>query len=178
MSLRNLFAVAALVATIAAPGAALAQEKIAYVDYQRVLLEVDDGKAARARLQKWLDTRQKEIESEQKALQQEKATLDKQAAAMSDEARMQKAEALQRRFFELAQKLEQSRAEAANRERKEMEPIVDRIDQIIAEIANRTDLAFVLEKRESGVVFARSQFDITNEVIRAYNAKGAKPKKK
>jgi outer membrane protein len=70
----------------------------------------------------------------------------------------------------LAQKWEKSRAEAANKERQEMEPIINKIDQVISTIAERDELSFVLDKRDSGIVFARSQHDISNEVIRAYNA--------
>ena len=44
------------------------------MDYQRVMLEVEDGKAAKARLQKWLESRQKEIDKEQEALRKEKET--------------------------------------------------------------------------------------------------------
>jgi outer membrane protein len=176
MSLRSTIAAAAAVVSLALPAAALAQAKVAYVDLQRVMLEVDDGKAAKARLQKWLDERQKEIDKEQQALKTEKETLDKQSSAMSADVKQQKAEELQRKVMTLAQKWEKSRAEAANKERQEMEPIINKIDQVVASIAERDDLAFVLERRDSGIVFARSQYDISNEVIRAYNsAKKAAP---
>ena len=72
--------------------------------------------------------------------------------------------------MELAQKYERSRAEAANKERQEMEPIVNRIDQVIASIAERDGLGIVLDKRDSGIVFALSQYDISNEVVRNYNS--------
>ena len=64
-----------LALSLALPIAATAQNlKLGYVDYQRALLEVDEGKAAKARLQKWLDDRQKEIDKEQEALRKEKET--------------------------------------------------------------------------------------------------------
>ncbi|MCY1021875.1 OmpH family outer membrane protein [Pyxidicoccus sp. MSG2] len=170
MSLRTTIAAAAAVVSLALPVAASAEQKIAFVDLQRVLLEVDDGKAAKARLQKWLDERQKEIDREQDTLRKEKELLDKQASAMSPETKAQKEAELQRKVMVLAQKWEKSRAEAANKERQEMEPIVGKIDQVIAGLAERDDLSFVLEKRDSGLVFARSQHDISNEVIRAYNS--------
>jgi outer membrane protein len=171
MSLRTTIAAVAAVLSLALPVAASAADmKVAYVDLQRVLLEVDDGKAAKSRLQKWLDDRQKEIDKEQEALRKEKETLDKQASAMSPDTKAQKEGELQRKVMTLAQKWEKSRAEAANKERQEMEPIIGKIDEVIASIAERDDIAFVLEKRDSGIVFARAQYDISNEVIRAYNA--------
>jgi outer membrane protein len=170
MSLRSTLAATAAVLSLALPVAASAADlKVAYVDLQRVLLEVDDGKAAKARLQKWLEDRQKEIDKEQEVLRKEKETLDKQASAMSEATRTQKATELQKKVMELAQKYERSRAEAANKERQEMEPIINKIDQVIASIAERDGLGFVLDKRDSGIVFALGQYDISNEVVRGYN---------
>jgi outer membrane protein len=177
MSLRSILATAAAILTLALPVAASAADmKVGYVDYQRILLEVDDGKAAKARLQKWIEDQQKSIDKEQEALRKEKELLDKQASAMSEETRVQKATDLQKKIFDLAQRWEKVRAEAANKERQEMEPIVSRIDQVISSIAARDGLSMVFEKRESGIVFAMSQFDLSNEVIRSYNsAKKAPP---
>lgn len=177
MSLRSTLVATAAALTLALPLAASAQ-KMGYVDYQRVLLEVEDGKAAKTRLQKWLDDRQKEIDREQEALRKEKELLDKQASAMSEETRIQKATDLQKKVFELAQKWDKYRAEAAGRERQEMEPIVGKIDGVIAKIAERDGLDFVFERRDSGIVYAKTSYDLSNEVIRNYNAlpKGAAPK--
>lgn len=176
MSLRSILATAAAILSLALPVAASAADlKIGYVDYQRILLEVDDGKAAKARLQKWVEGQQRAIDKEQEALRKEKELLDKQASAMSEETRIQKGTELQKKIFELAQKWEKVRAEAATKERQEMEPIVSRIDQVISTIAARDGLAFVFEKRDSGIVYALGQYDLSNEVIRAYNT--SKPAK-
>ncbi|AKQ65253.1 Outer membrane protein H precursor [Myxococcus hansupus] len=171
MSLRTTIAAAAAALSLGLPVAASAADvKVAYVDLQKVMLEVDDGKAAKTRLQKWLEDRQKEIDKEQNALRTEKETLDKQSSAMSAENKAQKEAELQRKVMLLAQKWEKSRSEAATKEQQEMQPIIQKIDGIIAVIAERDDLGFVLERRDSGIVFARSVHDISNEVIRAYNA--------
>ena len=176
MSLRSLVSTVAVALSLALPLTAAAQQpalKVAYVDYQRVLLEVDEGKAAKARLQKWLEGRQKEIDKEQEALRKEQELLQKQASAMSDEVRTQKMTELQKKVMALGQKYEGSRAEAANKERQEMEPIVNKIDQIIGKIAQRDGLSMVFEKRDSGIVFALAQLDLTNEVVRTYNSSPA-----
>ncbi|MFE8600115.1 OmpH family outer membrane protein [Archangium violaceum] len=177
MSLRSKLSVLALSLSLAVPTLAAAQElKVGYVDYQRVLVEVADGKAAKNRLQKWVEGREKEISQEQQNLLKEKETLEKQASAMSEEVRAQKAADFQKKYLELMQKFEKSRAEIAERERKEMEPIIGKIDEVIAGIAKRENLGMVFEKRDSGLVYAMSQYDLTNEVIRSYNSSSAKPK--
>ncbi|MFY0521720.1 OmpH family outer membrane protein [Archangium gephyra] len=177
MSLRSTLSVLALALSLAVPTLATAQDlKVGYVDYQRVLLEVADGKAAKSRLQKWVEGREKEIAQEQQNLLKEKETLEKQASAMSEEVRAQKAADFQKKYMELMQKFEKSRAEIAERERKEMEPIIGKIDDVIGRIAQREGLGLVFEKRDSGLVFALSQYDLTNEVIRTYNSGSGKPK--
>jgi outer membrane protein len=181
MSLRSTLAAVAAALTLALPIAASAQQnlKLGYVDYQRVLLEVEDGKAAKVRLQKWLDDRQKEIDREQEALRKEKELLDKQASAMSEDTRMQKAQELQKKLIELSQKYDSYRAEAGNRERQEMEPIIGKIDKVIESIAKNGGYTFVFEKRDSGIVYAQNQYDLTSEVMLNYNAlpKNAGPAK-
>lgn len=180
MSLRSTLAAVAASLTLALPIAASAQQnlKLGYVDYQKVLLEVEDGKSAKARLQKWLDDRQKEIDKEQEGLRKEKELLDKQASAMSEDTRMQKAQELQKKVIDLTQKWDRYRAEAANRERQEMEPIIGKIDQVIEGIAKREGYTFVFEKRDSGLVYAQNQYDLTSEVMLNYNSlsKGAPAK--
>jgi outer membrane protein len=178
MSQRSKLSALAVALMFVVPSLAAATElKVGYVDYQRILLEVEDGKAAKVRLQKWLESRQKEIDSEQEALRKEKETLEKQRSAMSEDAFVQKATDLQKKVYDLAQKWEKSRGEAAEKERKEMEPIVGKIDEVINRLAERDGLDLVFEKRDSGLVYALGKYDMTNEVIRAYNA-GSKPRAK
>jgi outer membrane protein len=170
MSLRSTLAALAAVLTLALPLAASAQTKMGYVDFQRVLLEVEDGKTAKGRLEKWRDERQKEIDKEQESLRKEKELLDKQASAMSEETRIQKATDLQKKILELAQKWDRYRAEVGAKERQEMDPILAKVDGVIARIAEREGLSFVFERQGSGLVYAQPQYDMSNEVIRAYNA--------
>ena len=168
MSLRPSAALTFLLA-VGAPSAALADFKAGYVDLQRALLEVEEGRAAKARLQKTLEDKQKEIDREQEGLRKEKEMLDKQASAMSEETRIQKATELQKKIFDLSQKWEKGRAEMANKERTELQAIFGKMDPIIAEIAQREGLTMVFEKSDSGLVWAPASLDLTNELVRLYN---------
>src|SRR4051812_23606852 len=98
MSLRSVLATLTILLS-SAP--ALAELKVGYVDLQRALLEVEEGRSAKARLQSVLDLKQKELDKEQESLKKEKETLDKQASAMSEEVRVQKQTDLQKRLFDL-----------------------------------------------------------------------------
>ena len=182
MSLRtSLIAVAFALPLATGLTADAAEFKAAYVDLQRALLEVDEGRSAKARLQKMLEDKQKDLDKEQEALRKEKDLLDKQASAMSEETRIQKQTELQQKLFALAQKWEKGQKEMANKERTELQSIFSKMDPIIAEIAQRENITMVFEKTDSGLVYAPSALDLTNELVRMYNSrskggKGGAPK--
>lgn len=144
--------------------------RLGFVDYQRVLMEVEDGKAAKARLQQWLEERQKEIDTEQELLRKEKEQLEKQAGTLSEDVRAQRAAELQKRILELGQKWERYRAEAGQRERQELDPIVRRIDKVVEQVADRGGFALVFDRANSGLVYGRKTYDLSDEVIRAYGS--------
>ena len=169
-----LLAVVLLAIPLSASAAPPPVPRIAYVDMQRVMNELEEAKLAKARLQKWLEARQKEIDAQQEAIRKEKEAFDKAASTMKEEARVQKANELQQKVMEIGQRWERSRLESADRERKEMAPILTKLDEIVAGIARRDGITWVFEKREAGVLYADAAFDLTNEVIRRYNAAPAK----
>ena len=90
MSIRN-FLVPLLLAVVvgsgAVPAVARAQQKIAYVDLQRALNEVEEGKAAKAALKKEFDSKQKALDERKTEFDRLRTDFEKQAAVMSEEAR-------------------------------------------------------------------------------------------
>jgi outer membrane protein len=178
MSPRSVLATVCIV--LSSASAFAAELKVGYVDLQRALLEVEEGRTAKSRLQSVLDVKQKELDKEQEGLRKEKELLDKQASAMSEETRLQKQTDLQKKLFELAQKWEKGKAEMATKERTELQAIFQKMDPIISAIAQREGLTMVFEKTDSGLVYAPASLDLTNELVRMYNdksksAKGAAP---
>ena len=179
MSFRSALLTLALTAPLVAGAAAQAAEfKAGYVDLQRALLEVEEGRAAKARLQKMVEEKQKELDQEQEGLRKEMQTLDKQASAMGEETRIQKQTQLQQRALALGQKWEKGQKEMAQKERSELQAIFSKMDPIIAEIAQREGLTMVFEKTDSGLVFAPSSLDLTNELVRIYNSRATSTSKK
>ena len=166
MSLSKAFAVAV---SLAFAPLARAELKLGYVDLQRALTEVEEGRAAKARLQGMIEAKEKEISKEQEGLRKEKEVLDKQASAMSEEARIQKSNELQRKVMELAQKWEKARQDMSVKERTELQAIFAKMDPIIAAIAQREGMTMVFEKNDAGLVFAPPHLDMTNELVRRYN---------
>lgn len=158
-----------LVALFAAE--ARAELKLGYVDLQRALAEVYEGKDAKARLKAELDKTKSGLESEKNKLRSDSIVLEKQAAMMSEEVRVQKYSEMQKKVLELSQREQQAQLDLAKKEQEELKKIFDKMDPIIAAIAQRDGLAMVLEKSDSGVVYALPSMDLTNELVRTYNEK-------
>lgn len=160
-----------LVAVLAFAPAARADLKIGYVDLQRALAEVYEGQSAKQRLKGEVDKKKTEFDGEQAKLRDDKIVLDKQASMMSEEVRNEKYAEMQRRLLELTQKAERLQVELADKERQELKKIFEKMDPIIAAIAQRENLSAVLEKTDSGLVYALPSLDLTNELVRSYNDK-------
>jgi len=156
--------------TMFAAVAHAAEFKAAYVDIQRALQETDEGKAAKARLQSLVDTKQKSVEKEKVALQAEVEAFQKQAATMDDKVRLGKEQELQKKTYDFAQKADKLRAEMAESERKELGSIMPKLEALLGTIAQREGLTMVFDRSSSGLAWAPPALDLTNELIRMYNA--------
>jgi outer membrane protein len=148
-----------------------AELKIAYVDLQRAFAEVDEGKAAKAKLEQMRDAKQKDLDKEQEVLKKEKDTFEKQMATMTDSARQQQGTELQKKLYDLQQRFEKGRAELAQTERETLSGILSKMQPIIQTIAQRDGFTMVFEKTDSGLLYAPASLDITNELIRLFNEK-------
>ncbi|MEW5741479.1 MAG: OmpH family outer membrane protein [Myxococcota bacterium] len=163
---KSLIAAALLVGSLAHAG----DFKAAYVDIQRAVMEVEEGKAAKARLQKMADQKQKAFEAEQAAIKAEVEAFQKQRSMMDDKARDAKEMELQKKTFDFAQRAEKLRAEIADGERKELSTIFPKLEQLLGQIAQREGLTMVFDRSSSGLAWAPPSLDLTNELIRMYNA--------
>ena len=145
--------------------------KLGYVDLQRALIEVGEGQVAKSKLKGEMDKKKGELDAEQAKLTDDKAVLDKQGAMMSEEVRTQKFTEWQKRLYDVMQKAQKVQVELQDKERTELKKIFEKMDPIIAAIAQREGLTMVFEKTDSGLVYAPPSLDLTNELVRTYNEK-------
>ena len=156
---------------------ARAEFKAAYVDFQRALVEVDEGRAAKQRLQVKADLRKKELEGEKSSLEKEADVFKKQEATMDDKARRERFDGIMKKQNELAEKVQKAQYEIADLERKEMSTILPKFELILADIAQREGLSMVFDRSSSGLAWAPPYLDLTNELIRTYNSSKKSPAK-
>ncbi len=169
VSVRKLVAFLGLALPLATSAIAGAELKIGYVDLQRALLEVEDGRRAKAKLQAILDQQKKTFDKEQGSLLKEKEDLDKQLTAMSQEMRVQRQNELGKKAFDLTQRWEKEKADVEKKQRDEVQAIFSKMNPLIASIATREGMTFVFEKTNAGILYAPAYLDITNELVRQFN---------
>ena len=104
-----------------------------------------------------------------------KADLDKQAMVLSDKAREEKALEFQQKLAEAQQLLVQMEQQLQQRQQELLGAVLKKMEPVVKEIAEASGITVVLE--EGAVVYAPDSLDLTNEVVRKYNARYAKAKK-
>ena len=167
---------ALLLALALAPALARAEQKIGYVDMNRALNEVDEGKSAKASLKRDFDEKQKQLDAKKTEFEKLQADLEKQAVVMSDAAKKEKATELDRRARELQGLFVQLQKDLSEREREATQGIFERMRAIVREIAQANGYTMVIDKA-AGIVYAPNSLDLTDDLITRYNTQHPPAKK-
>jgi outer membrane protein len=171
--MRRFFVLVALVlpaAFLAArPARAQAGLKIGYVDLQRAVQEVEEGKALGATLKGELEQRRAQLDKKKQELEKMKTDYDKQSAVLSEDAKRKKQEDLQKAFSEAQASANEMQNDLSRKEEEGLRGIEKRMTEIISEVAERESFSFILQR--AAVLHAPPALDATNEVVRRYNDK-------
>ena len=142
--------------------------KLGYVDLQRALNETEDGRKAKANLKKVFDQKQKELDEQQEDLKKAVEDLDKKRTLLpADKVREKEAE-LQARMQKVQQTYLRHQQDLSGKEQEATAKIYERMNKIIQKIAQSESFSMIVDK--SALVFAKPHLDLTNELIRRYNA--------
>jgi outer membrane protein len=153
----------------AVPGHAHAEGRIAFVDLQRALNSVDEGKAAKESLKREFDQKQKLLDDKKTEFDRLRQDFEKQSVVMSDDARKQKQGELERKGMELQSFFVQLQKELSEREREATRGIFDKMHVLVREIAEQEGVSVVVGAE--ALVYADPALDLTNELVRKYNAR-------
>ena len=156
-------------------GAARAEVKLGFVDLQRALNEVEEGKTAKAALKHDFDEKQKQLDGKKAEFEKLKTEFEKQSVVLADQAKREKAADLDRKALELQQFFVQLQKDLSERERDMTRGIFEKMAAIVREIAEAEGFSMVLERTDAGLVYAQTSLDLTNELIRKYNARYGGP---
>jgi outer membrane protein len=152
-------------------GSALAIDlKVAYVDIQKAVNESNAGKDAKKVITKEVEKFQRQIADKQKELQTLKDSLEKQAPMLTPDARATREKEYQNKLREFQRWGEDTQNEI-NQKRAEMERNISiALFKVIQKVGADEGYTLILEKNENIVLFVSKTIDITDRVIKAYDA--------
>ncbi len=168
-ALFRMFAVFCLM--LVAPATALAEFKVAVVDFQEALTQIDEGTTAMARLEGVRDEKMRNIEGMRQELTAMQAELRNQASILSEAALATKQEQFMNAQAQFQQAAMQAEQDLQNSYLAMMEEFFGKLSAVAEEIGKERAYNLVLEATESGVVFHQGVDDITDELVKRYNTR-------
>jgi outer membrane protein len=155
-----------LCAGVLSMGAAAAQAKVAIINVQRAIIETAEIKKAQAELEAKFRPRTGEIEKVQKELQDIQARLQSGKVTPQEESDLQmRGQRRQREYQRLTEDLQGD----VDRERSDiLQSAGQRMNEVVRKIAEAQNADVVIDV--SNTVYFKPALDITNEVIKAYDA--------
>jgi outer membrane protein len=167
--LRSILSVAALgLALRVLPAEAQGETRIGYVNLQRAILEVDEGKKAKSALKATFDEKQKRLSAKEAELAKAKDVLDKETDPNNPETRKKIVE-FQGKLGELRETFMKEQQDLQKQEQAQLGQITAKMRKVIDKLGKARGYTLILEVQDSRLLFAKPHLDLTNEVIREYN---------
>jgi len=157
---------------IAAASTARAEVKLAYVDIQRALNDCRNGKAAKSEFRGRLERVQSQLEGEQSEVQRLKDELEKKGPLMQPDQRQSLEQQYTRKLRDFQDDYKNTRDTLQEKDNEITGAIVRDLATIVRQIGERSGYTMVMEK--GNLLWATPATDITDEVIRGYDATNAK----
>jgi len=152
-------------------GSALAAElKIGCVDIQKAMNECNAGKEAKKTIGKEMEKLQRLFAERQKELQAMKETLEKQAPMLTQDARATKEKEFQSKVRDYQRWLEDNQKEIQQKGIEMERNILLGLQKVIKKLGEEEGYTLVLEKNEMIVLFASKSIDLTDRVIKIFDA--------
>jgi outer membrane protein len=166
-----------LLASFMSTSASAETIKIGYVDLQRAVMEVDEGAEANRKLKADFEKKQKILDQKKNEIQALQQELESQGLMMKPEVKQQKAGLLQKKMMEAQQVYVELQTDLSNKQVKVHGGILQKMQTILEAMGREYKLSLIIEKTEGSVLYAKSDMDYTNELIRRYNSAYGKKKK-
>ena len=159
--------------------------KIAYIDLQKVMAMSERGQQARQMLEKKRTELGKKIKAKETELNKMKEKLERQGMMLSEKARAEKESEYQKQVRDFKLFVSDSEGELKKTYQELTKSILQDLEKVIAKVGKEGKYSMILGRQESSIFYADRKYDITQEVINAYNqwrkeqqAKTSKTKKK
>ena len=164
------FSAAIALLAVASAGAQAQELKIGYVNSDRVLRDAVPAKAAQTKLEAEFSKRDKDLNDSALKLKNAADKLEKDAPTLAETERGRRQRELVEQDREIQRKRREFQEDLNQRKNEELSSVVERANKVIKQIFETEKYDLILQE----AVFAGPKVDITEKVIKALNAQGAK----
>jgi outer membrane protein len=154
-----------------ATAAAATDMKVAFVDMQRALNDSNAGKKAKNDFRAEISRLQGRLQRQQEEVQSLKDELDRKGPLMRDEERRNLQDDYTRKLRDFENAYKDSKEELQQKDNEVTGAIIRDLAYVVRNLGERGGYTLVLEK--GSLLWAAPSIDITDQVIREYNATGA-----
>ena len=160
-----------LIAGFALAPLAQAQEfRIGFVNTDRIFKEANTAKAAQTKLEQEFSKREKDLAEMGVTLKTSADKLERESPTLADSARVTR----QKQLVDLDRDFQRKRREFQEdlnaRKNEELQQVLERANKVVKTVAEAEKYDLVLQE----AVYVNPKHDITDKVIKALNAVGAK----
>ena len=147
-----------------------AELKVGCVDIQKAMNECQAGIEAKKAINKEMEKLQKLFAERQKELQTMKESFEKQAPMLKPEARVAKEKDFEAKVRDYQRWLDDNKKEIQEKGQEMERTISQGLQRVIKKIGEDEGYTLVLEKNENIVLFASKAIDLTDRVIKTFDA--------
>ena len=160
--------IAALVMALAT-GICAAESKLGYLDIQKALGQSDAGKAVKEQLTAKFKKYQDEINGKQEELKKLKDELETQGSMLSESKRAEKEKEYSAKLKKFQEFAKDAQDELQGRDKELTQKVLEAFEKVVQEYGRKNGYTFIFVRSET-MVFADEKVDLTDELLKLFNA--------
>ena len=165
------FSLALLLGSLVAAMPVHAQEfKAGFVNTDRIFREANTAKAAQAKLEQEFSRREKELVDSGNTLKSATEKFERDAPTMAESQRLTRQRQLVDQDREFQRKRREFQEDLTVRKNEELSQVLERANKVVKQVAEAEKYDVILQE----AVYINPKHDITEKVLKALNASGAK----
>ncbi|HEX8694044.1 MAG TPA: OmpH family outer membrane protein [Longimicrobium sp.] len=159
------FAGAFVALALAAVPAAAQQQKVGFVNSQRILAETPGVQQAQQTLERERAGLAAPLETLEQQLQQGQQQFQQQQATLSEAARTQRQQQLQQQLQQYQQRAQAAEQQLQQRQQQLVQPVMRAINDAITAEMRAGGFSYIMDSSAQGIVVVDPALDITDRVL-------------
>jgi outer membrane protein len=151
--------------------------KIGTIDFQRILDVSDGGKEAQGQLNKQAQQMEADLKSKGAEIEENRKQFEREALVMNKEMKGAKEREMRIKINDFKQLQQRYTGVARELQFRLVGKIRADIDKLVQGMGKKGGYLLIMERKESGIIYMPSKIDITDDLVKQYNAQWAQEKK-